>query len=449
MAQTFKQTLELFGDGDDGSTYSSSGKDFPKSSTATSAKNKKDDALSGSIRENIMQKKSLLNDVLLSADARPEAPKPLIPPEPPKFEPSNPMDAFKSFAPMLAVWGSLATRHPLQTAIGALTAATAAQQKGDAQTYEKKRQQYTDNMEYTMKLHQQQQDEYKDILDSKGKSDTDKLAIIKALAAQNKDELLLHYINAGDIDGVKDVLTNKRTKAGEGLKDSYGNLLPHITPEALEVDAKAIIDGAKLTALGYSTKTTNNPDLWALKNKVAQLNPDFDWAAAQAAYVGKTSEKRAIGTAGAKLKLASNSLDRAIPLAEKALENVDLADYPSLNAVENEARRQDGDPGIVRLNAAIQTVITDYSNLISRSGQATDATRSAARELVNTSMAKGQLEAVFDQMRREKDAQMDALKDSQSDTPKYQINQIIDHGGKKYKVTGNVDSDDPDVELVE
>lgn len=456
MAQTFKQTLELFGDNDDGNTYSPSGNDYPKSPVSSNAVAKdkvKDEAFASDIRGNIADQKTLLNDVLSSANTRPEAPKPLTPPKPPEFEPSNPMDAFKSFAPMLAVFGSLATRHPLQTAIGALTAATAAQQKGDNDTYEKKRQQYTDNMEYTLKLHQQQQDEYKDVLESKGKSDTDKLAIIKALAAQNKDELLLHYINAGDIDGATDLITNKRTKAGDGLRDAAGNLLPQSSPKAIDGMVEALHNGLHFSDIGLSTRTTKNPDLAAVRNAMFQKYPDFDWSKAQQDYkvdtAGKTSEARSYATRTVPAKIAIKEMDNLAPPMLKAIDALDPSEYPDFNSLDNILESKNGDPKVVAAKLAVQEFKTAFTNLMVRNGVATDQARSKTDDIMNVNFTPGQARAVVDQAKISGGAVIDAIAEAKSGKSKYHKDQIIDHGGKQYKVTGNEDSDDPDVELVQ
>lgn len=405
------------------------------SSSIPPKKSKFDPALESSIKSNISDQKQLMTDVLNRKNPAP--PSVPTPPEPPKYEPKDPLDAFKSFAPMLAIFGSLKTRHPLTTAIGAFTAAMKAQAQGDADTYAKKRDEYKDQMEYVNKQHEYEQAQYKDILDATNKTDQEKLSAMKALAAMNKDELLLHYINSGDIDGATDLITNKRSKAGEGLRDTNGNLLPTLGPETINAYADAIADGVPIGSLGLGRgDLAKNPDKRAIMDAVVKRHPGINMADVEANFGGLKQEKRTVGAAAGRIKLAANSLSRAIPLARDAADAVDLTEYPSINSIENEARNQNGDPKIKRLYTALQTVMTDYSSLIARNGVPTDSTRAAARELVNTSMSRGQLEAVFDQMELEKSQQLEAVKDTKNDFPDPETKTI---GDKTYHKDDNGD----------
>jgi hypothetical protein len=170
--------------------------------------------------------------------------------------------------------------------------------------------------------------------------------------------------------------------------------------------------------LGLTTRATNNPKKDAVDDLWAKMYPDDDIADIQANRSGTMQEERTTGAAAGRINMAANSLDKALPLLETAIKGVNLTDYPDLNSLENAVRKRTGDPKIVALNTAIQTVISDYSSLIARNGLSTDATRSAARELVNENMASGQLGAFIDQVRKEKDAQLLASSQAKKDITK-------------------------------
>lgn len=370
---------------------------------------------------------------------------------------SDPMQTFGSAAMFLSVFGSLLTKNPLETALNSGAAVMNAANKRDAASFNKAFDQWKIDNENAMKMANYNQDLYKDLI---GKDEAE----LRARAVSAKDNVMIHMADAkmagqlyrdrekqikkaeGANQAISGYVDSKEQEArdngmsdeqialqkpkwfGEALSSSKGkggsdDSLAKVDWKSLKPDdpvpgtgltfasiksyGDAIADGAKPSSLGLGYGL--NPTKKAVENYANYAHPGFKMADAEANYAANLKEKTTVGAAAGKIKLAANSLDQAIPLARDAMKNVDLSSFTNLNALENYARTHTGDPNITALNTAIQTVISDYSSLIARNGVQTDSTRAASRELVNANMASGQLDAFFDQVEKEKGAQLKAI----------------------------------------
>lgn len=367
-------------------------------------------------------------------------------PKPPVEQNTDPWQTFGSPAMILATLGSLFTRAPLTAALNAGAGVMKAQADKDEASYKKQMDLFKFNMEQYWKVADYQREvrkaaveenkDYGEVIDKSFKNETD--ALLKETQGQEAsdkhqefmDKKLLEtkalqpyfaWQTQAKKDGTwnmeedskqfRNALVTKAMTEGKGMTGA--GAAPTISSGAIDNFAKAVHDGVKPSALGLGYG--NNANKAAVLNRVAELYPDFDMASAEADYIGTVAAARTAGTAGSKITLAANSLDQAIPLARDAIKKVDLSNFTSLNQFENYARTHTGDPNISALNTALQTVMSDYSSLIARNGQQTDSTRAAARDLVNVNMAKGQLNAVFDQMEKEKVAQLKAIKETKKE----------------------------------
>lgn len=378
----------------------------------------------------------------IESEKAPTPPKMAEAPKPENYQ-TDPMQEFGSAAMFLSVFGSLLTKQPLTNALKSGAAVMQARNQGDANAFKQAMDKWKVDTGNAWKMANWQQDVYKAAI---AKDEAE----LKARAVSFKDEVMLHMADAkmaqqairdrekalkkaqGPAEHVQEAAQTAYDKAiADGKSEevanvkymeAYGNALKTtkgqgdkdkvtITPGAVDTYANAVHGGVKLSAfgLGYGT----NANKTAVMNRVAEKYPNFDMAQAEASYGGVAQESRTVGAAAGRIKLAANSLDNAIPLARSAADKVDLSQFPSLNALENKVRSGTGDPNIIALNTAIQTVISDYSSLIARNGQQTEGTRIAAREMVNSNMVSGQLDAFFEQVEKEKTAQLNAVKETE------------------------------------
>lgn len=405
---------------------------------------------------------SNLENVREERKAIPSSAPPAMAPEPQlKDYQTDPMQTFGSFASVLATMGSLMTRRPLTNALNAGAAVMKAKSAGDYTAYQDAFSKWKVNTDNAWKMADWNRNQTKEMYDRLKDDQGTLMDELSVWSKATQDPTLEHSIRAGElqnlttsrektIDEIKknrdlvelqhNLVTDKVNdwKQKNGVTDD-SKVPPEIfhkaqldakrevetkgtasliggvtwTPDAIEKAADAVAGGLKLNVAvpGYGK---NNPNRDAVMNRIAEKYPDLDLAQIEADYAGNISQSRSVGTASGKLMLSANLLDKAIPLAREAVAKLDLTDYPSINALENAAKTQVGNPEISAANTALQTVLSDYSALIARNGVSTDATRTAARELVNKNMANGQLNAVFDQMEKERANILEAVKDTKS-----------------------------------
>lgn len=362
-------------------------------------------------------------------------------PKAPTMQNTDPWQTFGSPAMWLATFGSLFTRAPLTSALNAGAGVMKAQAAKDEAAYKKASDEFKFNMEQYWKLADYEKDvrksalaenkEYANMLHTAFGDQTEGMiretqgetaALKNQDARQNMDlktRALKPYFDwqeKSQKDGTwnmeedqkrfRDALTTKAMAEGKGITSSSANPL---TPAAVDEGADYLEKTGKMPATARSGDIQK-----AILNRHAEKFPKSDMAKNAVDYVGDVAEARTVGTAAGRITLAANSLENAIPLAKNAMKDIDLSRFTSINQFENYAREHSGDPKISALNTALQTVMSDYSSLIARNGQTTEGTRAAARELINKNMAKGQLDAVFDQMEKEKVAQLKAIKDTKA-----------------------------------
>lgn len=363
----------------------------------------------------------------------PTAPKLLDPPKPENYN-HSPMQTFGSAAMFLASFGSLLTKRPLLSALKSGTAVMNAYHQQDATAFKQAFDTWKIDTENAKIMHDYQMDLYKDMLNKPieeqkilaavSKDETTKLAIEgKFLQAQIK----AIQGNGGKVTAAtaKNEEVQRRIDEGEDPRKAFNDVwltspaksavdvAPTWTPAAIEKAADAVAGGVRLN-IAAPGMGKNNPNRDAVMNKLAEKYPNVNLAEIERDYAGDTSEKRAIGTAAGKLKLSANLLDKAILLARDAIEKVDLSEFLNINQLENAVRKRTGNKELAAAYTALQTVMSDYSALIARNGTSTDATRAAARDLVNENMSKGQLNSVFDQMELERDNVIEAVKETKN-----------------------------------
>ena len=351
------------------------------------------------------------------------------PPERPDENYRSSLNAFKDLAPALVVLGGALTGQPLMGAMAAATGAMEGYNKGDKARVDLSMQKWHDAMDEWKTKHEMIKEKAGRVIDKDGNVHWDYLA---AYAAAHGNKEMIYWLQHDpdkalkmymDIEKFSAELSEKYAQAEKYRADAAKR---KTTGEATLSEAaianlgEAVHNGAKLSTLGLGYGT--NPNKTAVLNYIGDKYPDFDLAGAELDYQGRQQERRTTEVAASKIKVAANSLKRSLPLLKEAASGVDLSRFPSINALENYVRTHKGDKNIEKLLVAVRTAATDYSNLIARNGQATDATRSAAIELVNQNMSTGQIDGFIEQVGLEEEAQLKAIEDSLGNTPKGSTN---------------------------
>lgn len=193
---------------------------------------------------------------------------------------------------------------------------------------------------------------------------------------------------------------NEETSAGKS-----------ITPQTLDFLAQVYAQTGKMPELGSGKNAANLKT--AVLERAAQITMGGGVNAADAATTvlnnkaeraGELSGQRAVGTQIANIQVAANEATKMINIARPYVDKVNPSDYPTLNAVGNYVASKTGDPNITGLTTALNSLVNIYARAINPKGVATVSDKNHAREIINTAMAKGQINEAFKVMQAEMDA---------------------------------------------
>jgi hypothetical protein len=127
-------------------------------------------------------------------------------------------------------------------------------------------------------------------------------------------------------------------------------------------------------------------------------------AAINAEYFGSKAGERTLGTRSANIEMAITEAQNVAPLALEASSAVDRTKYPDLNAIILSGQKRTGDPNVVKLGVATNSLINVYSRAIAPTGVATVSDKEHAREILSAAWSHGQYAAAVDMMMKEMEA---------------------------------------------
>ncbi len=199
------------------------------------------------------------------------------------------------------------------------------------------------------------------------------------------------------------------------LVDRKGNTLREPTSvgslDAPTIDAMArqyiAGDTSVLTNLGRGAQGAEN--VVALRKRVAEINSGAgetgpEQAARNAEMMGVKAGMRTAATRGANIEIASTEFNQLLPVVQKASLAVNRTNYPDLNKIILAGEQKIGDPNVVALGGAVNTLVNVYARAISPTGQPTVHDKLHAREILDKAWSQGQFEAATGMMKQEIDA---------------------------------------------
>lgn len=154
----------------------------------------------------------------------------------------------------------------------------------------------------------------------------------------------------------------------------------------------------------------------ALRGRATQFLREQGWTAAQAngimqQYAARTAGARVIGQMEARLSNAMNEAKATAPVVLDISARIPRTNYPMINDFVLAYRKNTGDPEVIRLGGAIETLINDYANTLGRgTGAMTDEARRRAGELLQRGYSHGQMGAAVDQMLIEIDRASESIR---------------------------------------
>lgn len=138
---------------------------------------------------------------------------------PPQFDYTDPMKALLNPGVLVATLGSFFSRAPMTAALNAGAAAVNAYHKGEKELYDKKRQEWKDNVEQALKENEIALERYNVAWKRSDASVKDKMAEMQAIASAMKMEPVLAALQSGQVDRV-DKIYEGLQKAQDHIRDS-------------------------------------------------------------------------------------------------------------------------------------------------------------------------------------------------------------------------------------
>lgn len=286
---------------------------------------------------------------------------------------------------------------------------------------------------------------YEDILKSKQYSLNQVSELIRIHAAANKDWELEQAARAHDYDKIYAHVDRMRTQAF-GLQEHAATLQASIDARAEKrADKAAAQDSGNELSQRYSTDPAykKSVDYWAgLVQKGVSLPPRFaqsgagkkmmpdillvvptigsgnsgDLIANRLNQREMTAEAQKIGTQAASVAIANKELERFIPPAIKAMDDVKRADWRPLNQILQSAENT-WSPEQGKLVLANRAVLNAFAQLIQR-GAPTVHSLTEAENLLNTADSKAVYKAKLDQLTLEGKQAEAGLQDARDDLMK-------------------------------
>lgn len=186
--------------------------------------------------------------------------------------------------------------------------------------------------------------------------------------------------------------------------------------------------------LGNSASTKAKRD--AITNRAAELDSNGQISANKSKLTALTSSLGTQTTYLNTMQRSVNTVDDNLQILSGLAGKVNSSDSPIVNQLENQVKSGAlGSADLAAYTSALQTVRSEYSNILARGGQVTDSVRSEAASLIPDNINVTQLQSVLDVLHQEgQNVQKEAQ--GQVDDISSQINNIIG-GGNLYKNGNN------------
>ena len=421
----------------------------------------------------------------------------------------DPTTALGQFLPLLAVFGGAVSKKYSVAALQAAAGAMNGVKENDQKAIDDNHQKWLDSMKRLEEMHSAEQEAFDRGIKLKDSNREGLMSQLSLVAALDNNILMKQHLTQGDVDGAVKIWESKNAagkqvfeilklaqgqqKLTDGEQDaSWKHAHADETKNPVNAafsDAKAAYlkdhpndeAGAEKAATEAASRvssgihTPRSPIALAMQ-KFTQEHPnatDEDVAGEYARIQGQTKATRDFGTgkqgqAVNSFNVALAHLDTLGGLAE-ALGN---GDQQSINRLHNSLKQEFGAEAPANFEAAKRIVGDEVTKAIVGSGGALGDREETAKVIAAAKSPK-QLAGVIDTYKKLMVGQLTGLQQQYEQTTgqkdfdkrlspeakrmmaahgggdgtKHKVGDIIEHGGKRYRVTGG-DPSDPDVELV-
>lgn len=197
------------------------------------------------------------------------------------------------------------------------------------------------------------------------------------------------------------------------------------------IDAAAVYLATTGQMLGGSRSTTGlgGVQSTAIKNRAAEISSGQNYTANKAKLASLSGALSTQTDYQNTIQRSIDTVDSNLQLLTTAADNVNDNNSPLINEWENAAKSGViGSGDLASYKAAIQTVRSEYSNILARGGTVTDSVRTEASTLIPDNITKSQLLQVIDTLKSEGQNVLSGA-NTQVQTIQDQINGILGGSG--------------------
>jgi hypothetical protein len=236
------------------------------------------------------------------------------------------------------------------------------------------------------------------------------------------------------------------------FKGPFASGAGSLSPEALDAAAEQYFQTGK-TPPNMGRGMQGSATMNAIISRASELHPDADWSERPQAWQtfnAGSAGQRLLATRTASLELATNEAESLIPRVREASKLVPRTQYPSLNSLIEAAKTGTGDPNVIKLGIAAESLMYTYARVLSPTGQVRAGDIANAHKILDQAWSQGQIEAALDQMELEIQSAQKSLDKTksgprggdQSAAPTAQSAPGVPSGGQPVKITTKAEYDD-------
>jgi hypothetical protein len=153
----------------------------------------------------------------------------------------------------------------------------------------------------------------------------------------------------------------------------------------------------------------------AAEKEIAEGGDPSEWSTRWQKFATQAAGLRTLENRAAGLTLAENEAKSLIPRVRDISAQVPRTEYPSINKLIQAAKKGTGDPNVIRLGVAVESLIPVYAKILKPVGTVGAADMERAHDILDKAWSNGQINAALDQMELELDSAKTALKKTQEE----------------------------------
>lgn len=353
-----------------------------------------------------------INKILQSMPKMPEPPKLHDIPSPTDQQFHSPFKDFSGPAMFLVALGSLMTRHPMKVAMDSFSAMVNASVQGQKEVMTNARENMKVATDTAIKQNEVEIERYKLIMEKYKEDANQQVAAMMAQASGFNHPMMAAMVKTGNPANVWSYIQDLETQ-GEKLREFQ---LKHEEFEEKQRHNKALegqgadVDKTAQAIAEYRmpppSPANRSPQVQAIRERVLELNPEYDASKYAAKAAGATSGARAAGTRSANLELIQRNLEAAIPQAEAASAQVPRGKWVPINQLVQRGEVATSDPNYAKFAMTNLQVAELWARAMNPSGVMREGDRDKALQYLNVATSpetyKQQLQVLRDFVQRER-----------------------------------------------